>query len=149
MNIVEETLTNDIRELIEKEGFEFVDLKYVPRGNASILRVFADSSTGITIEECKMFSGLISDFIFKYNRIEGRYTLDVSSPGIDRPLLTERDFRKNINRNAVVMYKDSGSENEVIGKIIDVDDKLTLEVNGEKIVIPLDNIIKGKIKLKW
>lgn len=149
MNIVEEILTNDVKELVENEGFEFVDLKYVPRGNASILRVYADSDTGITIEECKVLSGLISDFIFKYNKIEGRYTLEVSSPGIDRPLMTQRDFRKNIDRDITVFYKDDGSENEIIGKIIDVDDNLTLDVNGEKIMIPFDNIIKGKIKLKW
>ncbi|MFC1726143.1 ribosome maturation factor RimP [candidate division KSB1 bacterium] len=149
MNFVEETLTNDIKELIENEEFEFVDLKYVPRGDASILRVFADSTAGITIEECKMLSGLISDFIFKYNKIEGRFTLEVSSPGIDRPLKTERDFRKNINRDVVVLYKENGAEKEVIGKIISIDDKLTLEVNGDNIVIPIDSIVKGEIKLKW
>lgn len=149
MNIVEKILTEDVKKLIEGEGFEFVELRYVPRGKSSILRVFADSDTGITIDECKNLSNLISDYIFKYNKIEGDYVLEVSSPGIDRPLKTERDFKKNLGRDVTVTYLDGDEKKQLTGIISEVTDKISLKLKEENINIPLNKIIEGKIKLKW
>lgn len=149
VNIVEKILTEDVKNLVENEGFEFIELKYVPRGKSSILRIFADSDNGITIDECKHLSDLISDYIFKYNKIEGDYVLEVSSPGVDRPLKTERDFRKNLGRDVTINYRDADEEKQISGIVAEVSDQVVLNFKEGSINIPLDKIIEGKIKLKW
>jgi len=149
LNNVEERLTDSIKELIEEENFELVELKFISQGKKSILRVYADTETGITIDECQYLSRIISDYLFKHNDIEGSYTLEVSSPGIKRPLKRANDFKKNIGREIDLTYLDEGEKKKLSGIIEDVSDYLIINSKGDFKQIPFKDILKGKIKLKW
>ena len=143
----------EIRKIFEDEiqgmGFELVDFKLNISNRESLIRLFVDKDGGITVDECSKISRSISDLIFRKALFDKNYRLEVSSPGLDRPLITKRDFQRNIGRNVILEYKDESQLKQVEGKIISTDDELILEKENDIISISYDNILKGKIKLKW
>ena len=135
---------------IEKMGFELVDIKGSFSGKNINIRLFVDKEGGITVDECGEISRTISDLIFRKNLIPKNYTLEVSSPGINRPLKKEKDFKKNIGREVMVEYKENSELKKVQGKIIDVNTDLHLiNKKRETFLIPFSEIVKGQIVLKW
>ena len=143
----------EIRKIFEDEiqgmGFELVDFKLNISNRESLIRLFVDKDGGITVDECSKISRSISDLIFRKALFDKNYRLEVSSPGLDRPLITKRDFQRNIGRNVILEYKDESQLKQVEGKIISTDDELILEKENDVISVSYNNIHKGKIKLKW
>lgn len=97
---VQETVQKIALPITEKLGFELVEVEYVKEGSGWYLRIFIDKDSpgGVSIDDCQAVSEEISTILDKKDIIESAYYLEVSSPGIDRPLKTERDFEKNIGR---------------------------------------------------
>lgn len=81
-------------QITDSFGYEFVDVEYLKEGSNWILRVYIDKDGGITIEDCQVVSEKLSDEMDRIDPIKESYFLEVSSPGLDRPLKTERDFQK-------------------------------------------------------
>ena len=80
-------------ELVEM-GFELVEVEFVRHGRSNRLRLFIDREGGITIDDCTLASRQVSAFLDKDDYIESQYTLEVSSPGIARPLRKPKDFER-------------------------------------------------------
>ena len=80
-------------ELVEM-GFELVEVEFVRHGRSNRLRLFIDREGGITIDDCTLASRQVSAFLDKDDYIESQYTLEVSSPGIARPLRRPKDFER-------------------------------------------------------
>ena len=80
--------------IILENGMELVDVEFVKEGPNWYLRIYIDKEDGIDLEDCQKISHLISDLLDKEDPIEQAYFLEISSPGIDRPLKKEKDFRK-------------------------------------------------------
>jgi len=145
---------NEIRNLfeseIEKMGFDFVDMTIALSGKNSDIRLFVDREGGITIDECSEVSRAITDLIFSRGLLSKDYSLQVSSPGIDRPLKNEKDFQRNKGREIELEYRDESEIKKVKGFIVSVDDFVHLAGKSEgDISIPLSSIVKGKIVLQW
>jgi ribosome maturation factor RimP len=83
-----------IREVVEDEGYELVHVEFASGGSSSVLRVYADRPGGITLADCAELSRRIGVILDVEDRIPGRYVLEVSSPGIERPLFSERDYER-------------------------------------------------------
>jgi len=128
-------------------NFELVDLEVKGKGPTTIVRVFVDRSGGITLDECSMLSEKLSVLLDLEDIFPHRYTLEVSSPGLDRPLVTEADFKRKIGENVKVSLKTLvDNKNEIEGKIEDFRDrKLWLESEGETRVIAFEKIEKARI----
>ena len=77
---------------VEGLGYEFVGLEYMPRPKQSLLRVYIDSDAGISLDDCARVSDQLSGVLDVEDPIHGTYSLEVSSPGLDRPLFFERHF---------------------------------------------------------
>ncbi len=75
-------------------GFELVDTEYVKEGSDMVLRLYVDKPGGIGIDECETVSRAVEKVIDEADPIEGSYIFEVSSPGLDRPLKTDRDFER-------------------------------------------------------
>jgi ribosome maturation factor RimP len=120
-----------------------------PRGK--LLQVFLDTDKGITIEQCAQVSRELSQEIDRENVIESAYRLEVSSPGLDRPLRLLRQYTKNVGRTFKVVHRVLDSRQTFIGKLESVaDDKLTFRVEGgEAIAIEFLEIIESKEELPW
>ena len=115
-----------------------------------IIKVTVDTEKGITLDECQLLNRKISDLFIQKEIIKEEYRLEVSSPGINKPLQYPFEYRRNIGRDLKVCYYKKGTINETVGKLIDYNEKnITLENSKEKLIIPLDEIKRALIKLKW
>jgi ribosome maturation factor RimP len=147
MEELEDEIKRMLLPLIQKQGYELVDLKLKGSGPPSVLRIYVDKAGGITLDECARLSEKLSDYLDLEDLINHRYTLEVSSPGLDRPLVTNGDFRRKIGEQVKVFLKSPLDEKtEFEGKIVDFKDgKVFLNKGKEMKVIPLENIQKAKI----
>lgn len=75
-------------------GYELVGVEYLPQGRRSLLRVYIDTPAGVTVDDCERVSHQVSGALDVDDPIHGHYVLEVSSPGLDRPLFTAEHFRR-------------------------------------------------------
>jgi ribosome maturation factor RimP len=87
-----------LRDLLEPAvaavGCELVGIEYLPNGKQSLLRVYIDKAEGVTVDDCTAVSYQVSGLLDVEDPVPGHYTLEVSSPGLDRPLFQARDFER-------------------------------------------------------
>jgi len=137
--------------ILEEQDLELFDIEYVKEGPDWYLRVYIDKEGGVDIEECERVSRMLSDKLDERDLIKGTYFLEVSSPGVERPLKTREDFEKNINKNIfVTLYVHIESEKEYEGILKDFkNDIATIEhqvMSKKKLVdIPYDKIAKARL----
>ena len=103
-------ILNKVKEIcnpiVESLDFELVDIEYVKEFGSYYLRVYIDKLGGITLDDCQKVSQLLSDKLDKDDPITSAYYLEVSSPGLDRHLKTDKDLKRNIGKDIIVnLYK--------------------------------------------
>ncbi|MBE5945956.1 MAG: ribosome maturation factor RimP [Lachnospiraceae bacterium] len=116
---IEQHCTELVTPIIEENNFELVDVEYVKEGQDYYLRVYADKEGGINIDDCVLISRALEAKLDEADKIKDAYILEVSSPGLTRPLKKDKDFKRSI------------------GKLIEI--KLYKAVNGTK---ELEGILK-------
>jgi ribosome maturation factor RimP len=145
-----ELVFNLAEPIIQKNGMELVDVEFVKEGANWYLRVYLDKDTGIELDDCEKISRIISELLDREDPIAQAYFLEVSSPGLDRPLKKEKDFHKHFGQKVVVnTYSSFDGKKQHQGKLGLYNQnnlKLTVE-NGREIEIPW-NII-SQVKLDW
>ncbi len=150
MNL-QEKLRELVLNVVEDNNFELVELQQKRQPKGWLVRVYIDSDNGITVNDCRKIS---KDITFKLNvetnLIPDTYTLEVSSPGLDRPLRIERDFLRNRGRSVKISFYDIDDEKRFIeGKIIDcIEGHLSLQQEESKIDVPLERVIKANLKVE-
>lgn len=152
MSDVDDRLVADIRAVaepvIESEGADLVDIEVKGHTGSRVVRLFVDADDGVDVELCARLSRTIGTRLDEADPIPGRYTLQVSSPGADRPLRTQRDFARNVGRN--VRIDRSGDAGTLEGTITAVGaDSISLDVDGEEIEVDLDAVTGGRVLLPW
>lgn len=120
--------------IIEENNFELVDVEYVREGGNYFLRVYIDKEGGITIDDCEVVSRSLSELLDEDDFIPDAYILEVSSPGLGRPLKKEKDFDRNIGKEVEVkLYKQINKQKEYSGTLVSYDtDKIELEVDEDE-----------------
>ena len=115
--------------ILDQYGFELVDTEYVREGGSYYLRVYADKPGGITIDDLEMVSRILSDRLDEEDFIDDAYTLEVSSPGLTRPLRKDRDLERNIgNEVEIRLYRAEDGRKEWCGVLTGYDaDTITIE----------------------
>ena len=88
--------------IVEKYGFELVDVEYVKEGGSFYLRAYIDKPGGITVDDCETVSREFSDKLDEADFIEEAYIMEVSSPGLGRPLKKEKDFKRSIGKEVEI-----------------------------------------------
>jgi ribosome maturation factor RimP len=134
-------------QVIEDEGFELVDVEVVHGRGRKILRFFIDRPDGVSISDCVRISRVLEDHFDGHDLIEFSYTLEVSSPGLDRPLRNPRDFQRSTGRRVQVFLRAPFEERLSYDGSIEACDghTVTLALDGGGVVeIPVDLITKGK-----
>jgi ribosome maturation factor RimP len=129
-------------------GLEVVLVEIKGDGNRSVIRVFIDQPAGISLGDCERFSKHFSVSLDVEDWIPFRYFLEVSSPGVNRPLVKEADFHRFCGKNAKVRTRPPiEGQRSFRGKIVGVTEgRLTLEVTpGKQIVIALADIEKANL----
>ncbi|NMB42870.1 MAG: ribosome maturation factor RimP [Clostridiales bacterium] len=132
-----------VEPILEENNFELVDVEYVKEAGSYYLRVYIDKEGGITINDCELVSRRLSDLLDEEDYIPDAYILEVSSPGLGRPLKKERDFARSIGKEVDVrLYKQIDKQKEFTGILVSYDEeKVELEIyEDEMIEIPRSNI---------
>lgn len=102
--------------IIEENGFELVDVEYVREGGDYYLRVYADKEGGINIDDCVMISRALEAKLDAADKIQDAYILEVSSPGLTRPLKKEKDFARSIGKLVEIkLYRPLEGKKEFCG----------------------------------
>ncbi|MEG0805219.1 MAG: ribosome maturation factor RimP [Lachnospiraceae bacterium] len=119
--------------LIEKNHFELVDVEYVKEGSNWYLRAYIDKEGGINVDDCELVSRAFSELLDENDFIEGTYILEVSSPGLGRPLKKEKDFIRSMGQEVEIRtYKAINKEKEFYGILTKYDtDTVTIETDNE------------------
>ncbi len=130
------------------EGLVLVEMQYRPEGSGLVLRLFVDRPEGgVTLEECAQVSRQVSDLLDVEDMIPSRFHLEVSSPGLNRRLKTERDFELFAGRAVKVIYLDEqGKSRTVRGQLKGVQgQEVLLDMDGRMLAVPLARINKANL----
>jgi ribosome maturation factor RimP len=155
MTNLSERLKEELLPLIKEEELELVDFEFSPGGSKSLLRIYVDKAEGVTIGECANLSRKISDFLDMEDLIPHRYSLEVSSPGLDRPLVRREDFIRKVGEKVRVFLKEPvDGKLDLVGKIkkfqeetlyLSTESKEAETSADEGKTVPFKNVLKAKI----
>ena len=122
--------------IVDEYGFELVDVEYVKEGSTWYLRSYIDKPGGISIDDCEKVSRRLSDLLDQEDFIEDAYIMEVSSPGLGRPLKKEKDFRRSLGEEVEIRtYRMIDKQKEFTGILKDYDENtvtITLADETEK-----------------
>jgi ribosome maturation factor RimP len=134
-------------------GFELTDLEVRRGGGRQIVRLFVDKDGGIGLEDLQSVSVEVSAILDAEDSVAGPYTLEVSSPGLDRPLRTEADYRRFAGRLArVSSYEPVDGQRHWSGRIVSCEDgvvTLRMEKEGRVARVPLARIAQGRLEVEF
>ncbi|MDO4269129.1 MAG: ribosome maturation factor RimP [Eubacteriales bacterium] len=116
--------------LLAEHQFELVDVEYVKEAGSWYLRAYIDKEGGITVDDCEVISRSFSDWLDKEDFIEDSYILEVSSPGLGRPLKKDKDFERSLGEQVEIrLFKPRNRQKEFTGVLKAYDkDTVTIEL---------------------
>jgi ribosome maturation factor RimP len=134
--------------IIQEHRLELVDIEFIKEGQDWFLRVYIDKEGGVTLDDCQLVSEFLSCQLDDVNPIEQSYYLEVSSPGLDRPLKTEQDFEKYKGRKIeVYLYQSLEGKKVIEGELLGLreTDVVVRTHDNKEIQISRDKISKIKL----
>ena len=137
-----------IEPVVEGMGYEVVDIDFRPHSTDGLLRIFIDKSGGIQLEDCEAVSKQVSSVLDVEDPIPGQFNLEVSSPGLDRPLRKQQDFVRFAGEKIKIKLSVPTLEGQrnFTGKLMGMqNEEVILLADGETHNFPLDSIDKAHI----
>ncbi|MBF0255593.1 MAG: ribosome maturation factor RimP [Gammaproteobacteria bacterium] len=137
----DDTLTKLLQPVVEAMGYEWVGLEYLSglKGNG-LLRIYIDTEHGITLDDCTAVSHQVSGVLDVEDPIHENYRLEISSPGLDRPLFSLEHFQRFRGRQVVAKFQGKWmGRRKLIGELGGCDgERLTITADGEEFEVPMD-----------
>lgn len=152
MNIsVQDSLAELITPIVEESNYELVDVEYKNEAGGMVLRVYVDKLGGITIDDCSIISRELSTVLDVNDLISNSYRLEVSSPGLRRPLKKKNDFEKYKERTVKIKTKELIMERKnFLGVLKGIENEtVMIEIDGKMYSVPLDSIVKANLELEF
>lgn len=149
---MKERIEKIAREVLIDENVDIVDIIIRGSSRNRVIQVFVDRKGGILLDDCVALSRKLAGHIEPIEADLGlsAYRLEVSSPGVDRPLKTQRDFERNLKRKVSVRWTDQGLVKTVEGRIAEAEaEALVLEMKKDRLEIPYGQIEKATIQIEW
>ena len=139
-------LTERLGPEAEAQGFELVAIEQAGGRGAPLLRVLLDREGGVDLDAIASTNGWVTQLIDEVDPFQCPYTLEISSPGIDRPLVKRDDFSRFAGEE--VSLKTQGLKRSSWTGLLDglKGDDVALKVDGEQVLVPYDNIVKARLK---
>ena len=146
MKEIGEKIKELVSNLLREKVIELVDITYKRESGGMVLRLLVDKEGGITLGDCAYLNEEIGNMLEQEETIPEKYMLEVSSPGLDRPLKTRRDFEKVMGKRIHVhTYEPINDKRDCEGTVKSVDDE---RIIIDEVVIPLKKISKAKLKIE-
>mgnify|MGYP002522047065 CR=1 FL=1 len=146
MSKISEEVEKYLTPIVEGLGYEIVEVEFAKKYNGDNLTVFIDKPDGITIDDCEKVHNAIDLPLDELNPTNDKpYTLNVSSPGIDRPIVTDKDYTRNIGCDIEVkLFQAILKKKTYIGKLVRFsNDEVVLDIDGKEMVIDRKLISKA------
>ncbi|GEN86466.1 ribosome maturation factor RimP [Oceanobacillus sp. FSL W8-0428] len=150
-----EITTELVNPILEEKNLELVDMEYVKEGKNWFLRVYIDKEGGIDIVECGEVSEQLSEKLDEADPIKEAYFLEVSSPGVEKPLKTLEDFKKNIGNNVFVkLYEKIDGEKTYEGILQNVENgtvsiEYKIKTRKKIVEIPYEKVAKARLAVMF
>ena len=140
-------LTNLLKPLVEDLGYEFVGLESRTIPKNQVLAIYIDKPEGIAVEDCERVSREVAALLDVEDPISGHYSLEVSSPGLDRPLFNLEQFAQFAGENAKIsVFAPLEGRRKFKGEILGVEDGMVrLEQDGAEVILEVSNIAKARL----
>jgi ribosome maturation factor RimP len=148
-------LPSHVQELADRvatgHGVEVLELTLRGQGRGRVLSVVLDAEEPVEADIVELVSKDLSRELDQADPVAGSYTLEVSTPGLSRPLKSARDFRRQRGHEVSVVRSERERETSSIqGVVVDADAQaLVLEVDGNQVKVPLSEVVMGKVVLPW
>lgn len=147
MKQASEQLLKLIEPIVAGLGYECVGVEYNPHPQHGMLRVYIDNEKGIDLDDCTKVSHQISGVLDVEDPIQGNYQLEISSPGMERPLFSLAHFQRFIGSTVMVnLYKPIGKRRKITGLIVNVaNDLIQLQSEDHILEVPFQTISKARL----
>jgi ribosome maturation factor RimP len=160
-------LPSHVQELADRvaagHGVEVLELTLRGQGRGRVLSVVLDAEEPVEADVVELVSKNLSRELDQADPVAGRYTLEVSTPGLSRPLHSRRDFRRQRGHEVDIALAgpdtgdaqsargpEGGSTASIQGVVVDADDEaVVLEVGGDQVRVPLSEVVRGSVVLPW
>ncbi|RPI12294.1 MAG: ribosome maturation factor RimP [Lysobacterales bacterium] len=145
--MLRDTLAALVRPVVEGLGYELWELEYSPGRGNGFLRLYIDAEAGITLDDCERVSRAVSELLDAEDPVPGQYTLEVSSPGLERPLRTAAQFARYVGETVFVeLGQPVEGRRRLSGKLAAVGtDAVEVDVEGQRWSLPLAAIRKAHL----
>ena len=159
--MADETLARELEPRVEALGFELVELEQAGSRQRPILRLSIDrpdskaGEPGVSLEDCTVVSRALEPWLDQREGLSDRYVLEVSSPGVERPLVRPRDWERFAGAVVSVRGRDTLAgrarrlEGTLLGLRGDGQDTIALQIGDEEVEIPLGEIERGNLVYRW
>lgn len=147
----EDQLATMLRPAVEQTGKELLGVEFISGGKNSVLRLYIDHANGITVDDCAEVSHQVSAILDVEDPISTEYNLEVSSPGVDRPLFSLAHYQQVVGETvAVKLAIPLNGRRNFKGQLTAIEnDQLILTVDGEVFELAVSNIDKGNLVAKF
>jgi ribosome maturation factor RimP len=150
MNLLKENIAKISEEIAQKLGFFIVDIIFRGDQRKRIIEVFVDGEKNISADDLAQISREINSVIEGQNLIKESYRLDVSTPGVERPLKYLKQFPKHTNRNFEITYNTCDVEKTITGKLLGIKgEELTFLSEKNNLIVEFKNITKAKVLISF
>jgi len=145
--MLRDTLAALLTPLVEGLGYELWELEYSPGRGNGVLRLYIDAAAGITVDDCERVSRAVSDLLDVQDPIPGQYTLEVSSPGLERPLRTAQQFARFVGETVFVETVQAVEERRRFKGALTAAGTETIEVDvdGQRRTLPISGIRRAHL----
>ena len=135
--------------LLDNMGLELVEVQYRREGHGWVLRFFIDKEQGVTIDDCAAVSREVSTWLDVEDLIDHAYHLEVSSPGLERPLKKPADFERFVGRKARIKLREPREDRRVFTGILKSiqEEGITLSVDDKPVLIAFEEIARARLSL--
>lgn len=132
-------------------GYELLGIEHLSQGRHSLLRLFIDSPNGITVDDCERVSHQVSGVLEVEDPIKGQYTLEVSSPGLDRPLFKPAHYERFVGEVVSLrLARPIEGRRKFKGRLLALrEGAVVIDVEGKEMSLPLEDIEKAHLVPQW
>ena len=149
---IEQHCTELVTPIIEENNFELVDVEYVKEAGEYYLRIFVDKEGGISLNECEVVSRALSEILDVKDPIKDNYYLEVSSPGLDRPLKKDKDFERYQGRDVEIkLYKPLKGTKQLEGELVGLteDKNIKVLIDNEEVEFNKKDVALIRLAIKF
>ena len=149
MNSTKQNILNIAQEISEKNNLLLLEVLFRGSERNHVVEIFIDGEDNLSADDCARISREINEVIEKNELLNSAYRLDVSTPGVDRPLEYLKQYKKHINRKFEVRYKSGENKKDITAKLVKIEEDNLYFYSDREQVIKFEDIIKAKVLVSF